>query len=150
MMQAYLIAKFLHILIAILALGSSAGVGIVLELFGDHPVHGGFVLRAVQRVESWVVIPGYVLMLGTGLWLAKITGLMGARWIQAALVLWVIGLVALIASALLLRKQIGLLDVGRVNSGSYRRISLLGRGLGAMVGVVVIITLYLMVFKPHL
>lgn len=150
MMQAYLVVKFLHILIAILALGSSAGLGIVLELFGDHPVHGGFVLRAIQRVESWFVIPGYLLMLGTGLWLAKITGLLGARWIQAALVLWSIGLVALIASALLLRKQIALLDVGSVNSASYRWISLLGRGLGALMGVVVIITLYLMVFKPHL
>ena len=90
-------------------------------------------------------------MLGTGLWLAKITGLLGARWIHAALVLWSIGLIALIASALLLRKQIALLDdVELANSGSYRRISLLGRGLGAVVGVVVIITLYLMVFKPHL
>lgn len=150
MMQAYLVAKFLHVLIAILALGSSAGLGIVLELFGDHPVHGGFVLRAIQAVERWFVIPGYLLMLGTGLWLAKITGLLGARWIHAALALWSIGLVALIASALLLRKQIALLDAQRANSGSYRRISLLGRGLGAVVGVIVILTLYLMVFKPHL
>ena len=81
------------------------------------------------------MIPGYLLMLGTGLWLAKITGLLGARWIHTALVLWSIGLVALIASALLLRKQIALLDVERANSGSYRRISLLGRGLGAVVGL---------------
>src|SRR5215208_6912934 len=107
-MQEYLVAKFLHILIAIVALGSSAGLGVVLELFGDHPVHGGFVLRAIHKVETRVVIPGYVMMLATGLWLSKITGLLSARWIQTALVLWSIGLVFLIVSALLLRKQIAL------------------------------------------
>ena len=147
-MQEYLVAKFLHILIAIVALGSSAGLGVVLELFGDHPDHGGFVLRAIHKVETRFVIPGYVLMLATGLWLSKITGLLSARWVQIALVLWSIGLVTLIASALLLRKQIALFDVVTVNSAAFHRISRLGRVLGASVGVVIIITLYLMVFKP--
>jgi hypothetical protein len=42
--------KFFHILIAILALGTSAGLGIVIELFGDNPQHGHFMLRAIERI----------------------------------------------------------------------------------------------------
>jgi uncharacterized membrane protein len=149
-MHEYLLAKFLHILIAILALGTSAGLGIVLEFFGDDPIHGRFVLRAIHRVESLFVIPGYVLVLITGLWLANMAQLLNAMWVRAALALWCMGLLALIASALLLHKQIALLKVEGVDSRVYRRISLLGRGIGAGVGVVVVMILYLMVFKPQL
>jgi hypothetical protein len=61
-MSEYLLAKFLHVLIAILALGTSAGLGIVLEFYGDHPVHGSFVLRAIERIVAFFVLPGYAVM----------------------------------------------------------------------------------------
>ncbi len=41
-MIEYVWLKFFHILIAIIALGTSAGLGIVMEFYGDHPVHGGY------------------------------------------------------------------------------------------------------------
>lgn len=44
-MTEYVWLKFFHILIAIIALGTSAGLGIVMEFYGDHPGHGLFVLR---------------------------------------------------------------------------------------------------------
>lgn len=47
MSTEYLVVKSLHILIAILALGTSAGLGIVLELYGDHPAHAGVGLVVV-------------------------------------------------------------------------------------------------------
>ena len=58
MLTEYMLVKFLHILIAILALGTSAGLGIVLEFYGDHPTHGAFLLRAIKRVLTFFVIPG--------------------------------------------------------------------------------------------
>ena len=45
MTSEYLLLKFFHILIAILALGTSAGLGVALELYGSHPTHGPFLLR---------------------------------------------------------------------------------------------------------
>jgi hypothetical protein len=66
-MAEYVLVKFAHILIAIVALGTSAGLGIVLELYGNHPVHGTFVLRAIERMTGFLVLPGYALMLATGL-----------------------------------------------------------------------------------
>jgi len=150
MITEYLLVKFLHILIGILALGTSAGLGIVLEFYGDHPTHGAFLLRAIKRVVTFFVIPGYLLMLVSGLWMANLTWPLTTRWIQAALVLWGIGLVLLSMSLAVLRGQLRLMEAGGVATSSYRRLSIFGRGLGAGSGLVVIVILYLMVFKPGL
>lgn len=148
MITEYVLVKFLHILIAILALGTSAGLGIVLEFYGDHPTHGSFVLRAIERIVAFFVVPGYVLVLVTGLWMVNLSWPLTTKWIQAALALWGVGLVILGVSLAFLRKQRGLFDTKGPASASYRRVSLLGRGLGAGVGFVVVAILYLMVFKP--
>lgn len=148
MITEYVLVKFLHILIAILALGTSAGLGIVLEFYGDHPTHGLFVLRAIERIVAFFVIPGYMLMLATGLWMVHLSWPLTAKWIQTALALWGIGIVMLGISLAVLHKQIGLFDTKGPASTSYRRASLLGRGLGAAAGFVVVMILYLMVFKP--
>ena len=144
----YLSFKFLHILIAIIAMGTSAGLGNVLELYGNHPTHGPFVLRAIHRLLVLVVIPGYLLMLATGLWLVHLSWSLTMRWIQAALVLWGVAAVLLPIALAVLRKQITLLEMTGPASVSYGRASLLERLLGAGVGLVVVVTLYLMVVKP--
>ncbi len=148
MIASYVLVKFLHILIAILALGTSAGLGIVLEFYGDHPAHGAFVLRAIERILALFVIPGYVLMLVTGLWMAHLSWPLTTKWIQLALVLWGIGMVILGLTVVVLHRQIGLFNTQGPSSNAYRRVSLLGRGLGAGTGLIVVILLYLMVFKP--
>lgn len=148
MITEYFLVKFIHILIAILALGTSAGLGIVLELYGDHPTHGLFVLRAIERIENLFVVPGYALMLVTGLWMAHLSWPLTTKWIQAAIALWGAGLVLLGISLALLHKQIKLFDTKGPSSASYQRISSLGRGLGAGGGLVIVIILYIMVLKP--
>lgn len=50
MINEYVLVKFIHILMAIIALGTSAGLGIMLEFYGNHPAHGAFVLRAIRRL----------------------------------------------------------------------------------------------------
>jgi hypothetical protein len=62
--------------------------------------------------------------------------------------LWGIGIVILSIFLAVLRKQSRLFEAKGLTSGSYQRVALLGRGLGAALGLVVIIILYLMVFKP--
>jgi len=131
MTSEYLLLKFFHILIAILALGTSAGLGIVLEFYGSHPTHGPFLLRAIRRLVAFFVLPGYVLMLVTGLWLVNMAWPLTTRWIQGAMVLWALGTAGLTIFLAILRKQIRLLEAEGPNSASYQRVSLLGRGLGA-------------------
>lgn len=148
MITDYVLLKFFHILIAIIALGTSAGLGIVLEFYGNHPTHGPFVLRAIYRLIALVVVPGYVLMLGTGLWLTHLSWSFTTTWIQAALGLWSVGAVILTVSLTVLHKQIRLFETGGPSSSAYRRMSSLERLLGGGVGLVVVTILYLMVVKP--
>src|SRR5438552_18843636 len=96
MVATFLVVKFAHILIAILALGTSAALGILLEFYGDHPAHGAFVLRLIRRIERAVVLPGYVLMLATGLWMADLAWPLTTHWLEAALALWLVGLASLL------------------------------------------------------
>jgi uncharacterized membrane protein len=148
MIPEYLLAKFLHVLIAIIALGTSAGLGIVLEFYGDHPAHGAFVLRAIARIVAFFVLPGYVLVLATGLWMVHLAWPMTTKWVEAALVLWAVGVVLLAVDLAALHKQRRLFDAEGPAAASYRRVSLLGRALGAAAGLVIVAILYLMVFKP--
>jgi uncharacterized membrane protein len=150
MTSEYLLLKFIHILIAILALGTSAGLGIVLEFYGSHPTHGPFVLRAITRIVTLFVLPGYVLMLVTGLWMVHLSWPLTTRWIQAALALWGVGLAMLTLDLAVIRKQRRLFETEGFATASYQRVSLLGRGLGAAGGLIVVLLLYLMVFKPAL
>jgi len=108
MIPEYLLAKFLHILIAIIALGTSAGLGIVLEFYADHPAHGAYVLRAIKRMVAFFVLPGYVLVLVTGLWMVHLSWPMTTEWIRAALALWGVGIVVLAVSLAVLHRQIRL------------------------------------------
>jgi Predicted integral membrane protein len=148
MASQYLFAKLLHIFIAVVALGTSAGLGIVLEFFGSHPIHGSFVLRAIARVTWLVVLPGYVLMLATGVWLVSLSWSFTANWIQCALALWVIGVLPLASSLLLLGEQRQALDTAGPTSASYQRISRASRVVGGSFGLVVVLIIGLMVFKP--
>jgi uncharacterized membrane protein len=148
MATEYLWVKFLHIFIAMLALGTSAGLGIALEFYGNHPTHGPFLLRVIDRLVAFFVIPGYVLVLVTGLWMVNLSWPLATKWIQGALVLWAIGITVLAVFLAVLRKQRRLLETIGPASSSYQRVSLLGRGLGAGLGLVVLTILYLMVFKP--
>ena len=149
-MIEYVWVKFLHILIAIVALGTSAGLGIVMEFYGDHPVHGLFVLRAVKRLVALLVIPGYLLMVVTGLWLTHLSWSFTLRWIQAALVLWILGGVSFAVSIMLLQKQIALFETNGPTSAPYKHASLLGRFFGGASGLIVVLIIYVMVAKPGL
>lgn len=148
MITQYLFAKLLHIFIAVVALGTSAGLGIVLEFFGSHPIHGSFVLRAIARVTSLVVLPGYALMLATGVWLVSLSWSFKVTWIQCALALWIVGALALVSSLLLLGEQRRALDTAGPTSASYQRICRASRVAGGSFGLVVVLIIGLMVFKP--
>ena len=144
----YLVVKLLHIFVAIVALGTSAGLGFVLEFFGGHPTHGAYVLRIVTRLVALVVMPGYVLMLLTGLWLIELSWSWSVRWIQGAIWLWLVGALILGASLRVMNKQRKLAESGDLSSPSYKRVFFAGRVLGGGVGLVIVAILYLMVVKP--
>jgi uncharacterized membrane protein len=146
----YLVLKFIHIMIAILALGTSAGLGIVQEFYAEDPAHGAYMLRAIARLEAVFVIPGFVLMPVTGLWMANGVWPLSTPWLAASLALGSVGLVLLLGTLGILRRQIQALETAGLDSRTYRRLSLLGRILGGAAGLIVVAIVYLMVVKPEL
>jgi len=132
--------KFAHVLIAIAALGTSAGLGLLLEFYGDHPTHGAFMLRAVRTLLYCVAIPGYLLMLVTGMWMGHVEGLLDAHWTEAAMHLWGVGALFIAGYAFALHKRI----VGSPGRGA----TVLGRVSGLGAATVIVVILHFMVFKP--
>ncbi len=80
--------------------------------------------------------------------MAHLAWSMESSWIHLAMILWGIGLLALVADIVVLRKQMNHFDAGESAGSFYRALSFLGRVLGAATGLVVVAILYLMVFKP--
>jgi hypothetical protein len=144
----YIGFKFAHILIAIIALGTGAAVGILTGFFGEDATHGAFVLRLSRKLLHLVVLPGYVLMLGTGMWMGHLANLLDARWTEAAMNLWGVGAVFYAAFAVFLRRRITLWETEGPASAAYRRAALWSSSSGAGVALVILAILGYMVFKP--
>ena len=147
-MHGYLGLKFAHILIAVASLGVGAALAILIGFFADHPTHGGYVLRTARKLAYFVVVPGYVLMLVTGMWMGHVANLLDARWTETAMDLWGIGALFIAFSLVVLRRQIRLFEAEGPDSPSFRRAANVGRLLRAGAGFVVFVIIYFMVFKP--
>ena len=148
MSEYYLGFKFVHVFTAIVAIGTSAALSILLEFFGNDAAHGAYVLRAVRRLLYCVVIPGYVLMLVTGMWMGHLASLLDAHWTEAAMNIWGFGALFFVGLAFMLRRQIRLFEAQGPASAPYRRVALLARLMGGGAGLVIVTILYFMVFKP--
>jgi len=147
-MNSYIALKFAHIIIAIGALGTGMANGLLLAFFADHPAHGGFVQRVVRKLLHLVVLPGYVLMLVTGMWMGHMGGLLDARWTEAAMNLWGVGAIFFALTLLGLRRQTRLFEAKGAASPDYRRAAVATRLAGAGAGLVVLVIIGFMVFKP--
>ena len=79
---------------------------------------------------AFFVLPGYVLMLMTGLWMVSISWPLTTRWVQEAVALWAVGIAVLAGFRVVLGRQLRMLDTDGPGSRSYQRVSFVGRALG--------------------
>lgn len=150
-MQAlYPYVKFLHVLLAVIAVGFNATYGIWLARAEREPAHLGYVLRSVKTLDDRFANPAYGLLFVTGMINVFIAGLpLTTPWILGGVGLW---LVLILGGALVytptLRKQIAALDAAGADSPAYRDLASRGRTVGMLLGVVAIVIVFLMVVKP--
>src|SRR5574341_1748934 len=93
-MSLYMIIKFVHVLLAIIAVGFNASYGIWLARAAREPAQLGHVLRGIQVLDDRFANPAYGLLLLTGLamvWLGNIP--LTTFWIAAALALWLLAVI---------------------------------------------------------
>ena len=148
-MSVYLVVKFVHILVAVIAVGSSAGSSFWLRLAARSPQHLPFALRSAKRLDEFLTRPGLIVIAGTGLWMAASRWTLTALWIRSAVVLVVVVL-ALLYTVVgpLLGRLINLIDREESGTPTWTRTELLFEVVGGGSGLIVVVILGLMVFKP--
>jgi len=142
--------KFVHILLAITAVGFNASYGIWTGRAARSPEHLGFALRGVKFMDDRVANPAYGLLLLSGLTMVFVGHLsLTTFWISGALVLWLVAVVlGLLLYTPTLRRQIQALENHGPESAEYKSLASRGTVAGIGTSVVVLAIIVLMVFKP--
>src|ERR1700688_799132 len=119
----YNLLKFLHVLLAITAVGSNITYGVWKTLGGREPAHAPFALKGIAFIDNRVANPAYGGLLITGLILLAV-GQWGFRgWVIAALVLSALLIVVAIGFySRVVRQQIQVMDAEGVASAAYKRL----------------------------
>ena len=142
--------KFIHVLLAIVAVGFNASYGIWLARSASAPqATQSHVLRTIKFLDDRIANPAYGLLLLTGLWMIFSAGIPVRLWIALAIGLWlVLVVVGLGVYTPTLRDQIRVLESEGPGSEGYQRLSSRGRTQGIVLGIIVIVIVFLMVTKP--
>ena len=146
----YSFLKFLHVLMAVVAVGFNASYGIWLARAAREPEHAAHVLRGIRFLDDRFATPAYVLLLVLGMAMVLESGIgFSTFWIAASLVLYVVVVVLAIAGfAPALREQVALAEAGRVDSDEYRHAARRGGAIGGILGAIVVVIIFFMVTKP--
>lgn len=152
MTTLYLILKFLHVLLAIIAIGFNASYPIWLARARREPEHALHVLRGIKTLDDRFANPAYGLLLVLGLAMTFIAGIpLTTFWIAAALVLYVLLVVGGFAFySPVLKRQIAALESGGIDSPEYQRLAARGTLVGILLAIDVVVIVFLMVVKPTL
>jgi uncharacterized membrane protein len=152
MMSLYLILKYLHVLLAIVAVGANATYGVWLALGAREPQHLRVVLRGIQFLDNRIANPAYGLLLVTGLamvWVGPLS--VRTPWVTLALILYVFVIVMAVRGFTpALRRQIRALEAEGPQSAAYRQAASATQVSGVLLMVVVLIIIFVMVSKPAL
>ncbi|MFN8623900.1 MAG: DUF2269 family protein [Chloroflexota bacterium] len=152
-MNTYLIWLYLHIMGAIIAFGFGFTVPVIGRMVAAEPMHGNWWLRASERVGRTIIIPTALSMIVTGGLLVMTSGhSFKELWLGVALVLYIIALVlSIFVQRPAVLKAIELTSTPPGPGGPNPEVPKLlarARGIGMLLGLLVVIIVFLMVFKP--
>ncbi|HET9847735.1 MAG TPA: DUF2269 family protein [Candidatus Dormibacteraeota bacterium] len=149
--MAYSLIKYLHVLLAITAVGSNITYAAWNVRAARETAHLAFVLRGIKFIDDRIANPSYGLLLVTGLALRFIGFSIWPRWMVTAIVLYVVMVtlgLALYSPAL--SRQIRELEAQGPTSPSYLRWGGRARVVGITTGIFALVIVFMMVVKPTL
>jgi uncharacterized membrane protein len=146
------ILYLLHILLMIAAVGTNITYAIWIQRATINGDALPFTLRGIKMLDDRVALPAYGLLLVTGLGMVLADDLaFDTPWILTSLILWLaLILLGLFGYTPTLRKQIKLAETVGPDSEEYKAVAWRGTALGIAAGVIVLVIISLMVFKPAL
>jgi uncharacterized membrane protein len=152
-MSVFIVVKFFHVLLAIIAVGFNATYGVWLaRVAREQMPTQSFVLHGIKRLDDWFANPAYVLLAVTGVTMVFVGELRFTTfWIAGGIVLWAIAVaLGFFVYTPMLRNQIHALETAGPDSDDYKRYSASARFLGIVLAVIVVVIVFLMVTKPTL
>lgn len=152
MLTVYLFIKYLHVLSAIVAVGTNVTYGVWIGRATRDPAMLPFALRGVKILDDRIANPAYVMLLLTGFAMTGVSKTpITTPWILTSLVLFVLTfLIALLVYTPTLKRQIATLDHAGAQSVEYQSLARRGSMLGGILAVLVLAIVFLMVVKPGL
>jgi uncharacterized membrane protein len=151
-MTLYVFLKFLHVLLAIVAVGFNASYGIWLARAARDRDQAMHILRGIKVLDDRFANPAYGLLLATGIaMLFAGPYSLSTPWIATALAIYV--LVVILGIALyspILQRQTVMAEAGEVDTAEYARLARRGAAVGGVLAVLVVVIVFLMVTKPAL
>lgn len=148
----YLTLKWIHVLAAVIALGTNITYSIWLTQIHKSPDSLLFTLRTIKILDDRIANPAYIVSLFSGLGMVFVGGLsMTTPWLLLSFILYVIVVaIGLGGYTPTLNRQIAVVEQGGALSAEYAALSRRGQILGIVLGVLVVSIIYLMVVKPPL
>jgi len=154
----YKILLFLHILAVVLAFGPTFGYAFFFSVAPQYPKATPAILAGVQKVDKYLVNPGMVVLLLAGIGLLSASdGAWGTSDVFVA-----VGFIAIIALFGLqhgffqpqTRKAKELaerdLEAGDTLSPEFEAVSQGLSKVGSLAGIIVVVTVFFMTYKPFL
>ena len=147
-MSWYLLVKFIHVLLAITAVGSNITYGVWNMLAASEPANLPFTLKGISFIDRRVANPAYGLLLITGLIMVAMQwGWRG--WIITALILFVLLIVVAVGFySRAMRQQIEVLATQGPTSVAYKQLEGQSRLYGIISAVIALAIVFVMVVKP--
>ena len=145
----YTLLKYLHVLLAITAVGSNITYGVWKTLGAREPAHAPFAVKGIAFIDRRVANPAYGLLLITGLVLLA-AGQWGFRgWVVAGLILFVLLIVVAVGFySRVVRQQIQVMDAEGIASANYKRLDGQATTYGIVSLVIALLIVFVMVVKP--
>ena len=147
----YITLKFLHILLAIIAVGFTSSFGLIAARAGAGGADGREMKFALGTIRTMSLVAHicYLLLLVTGFGLMHVAGYPWYTWLK-----WSVGLfaVALLAGQFVMlpsvKKRLAMLEAKGPADPAFIAASKQSAMLGAILGVMTLVILWLMVAKP--
>ncbi len=149
----FTILKFLHVWLAIIAIGYNAAYGMIIARARAGGIDGRemrFALHTVKFMDDYIANPCYALLLITGGAMVYVSGYPWTlKWIYLSLGLLILAFaIGIVLYSPTLRRQIEVLETSGPSDPEFLKLSKRGGALGGILGVIVIAIVALMVFKP--
>jgi len=146
----FLFLKSLHVLSAIVAVGSNATYGLwSARARRASPADLGFALRGIKFIDDSMANPAYGVLLVTGLIMAFTTYDIVRTWILIGIGLFLVAAVGGLFYGRTLAQQIAVLDSHGADSPEYAAVDARARGIGIFLAVALVAVVFVMVFKPQ-